>query len=275
MGTWGVAIFSDDLASDIRDAYVDMLSVGYDDQTAEQQIIAEFYPSIENTREEPIFWFALAAVEWKYGRLSDCVKSSALACIEEKTDLPYWNERDRSKREKVLADLAQKLRQTPPERKKVKKPALLKTDWVKGDVIAFRAEPELPDSKLFIILQVFDIQREYASNYIKDDRYMNELPIVGVYKWIGERIPAIEELLQKGFITSGILLPNGEIAGETSVTTLVVGNREYKKFDCYRIANDFSYLKIMNEAEIIRQTGIDLCGFEAIIASVKWECTHN
>lgn len=120
MGTWGVAIFSDDLASDIRDAYVDMLSVGYDDLKAEQDIITEFYPSIRNTREEPIFWIALASIEWKYGRISDFVKSRALEQIENKTDLPYWNERDRNKREKILDELALKLNQSPPERKKVK-----------------------------------------------------------------------------------------------------------------------------------------------------------
>lgn len=271
MGTWGVAIFSDDLASDIRDAYVDMLSVGYEDLKAEQDIITEFYPSIRNTREEPIFWIALASIEWKYGRISDFVKSRALEQIENKTDLPYWNERDRNKREKILDELALKLNQSPPERKKVKKPSLSKTDWKKDDIIAFNAEPD-SDNKSIVILQVFDIQKEYASNYVKNERYMNEFPIVGVYKWIGENIPSLKELLDRGFVSTEFLLPNGKCGGKIFTDKLVVGNQEYKKFHCRRITTDNSYLKLISEDEVIRQTGIDLCGFEAIVASVKHQC---
>ena len=61
MGAWGTAIFSDDLAEDIRSEYNALLSIGKDGHQAEKMLI-DYYSDILNkdSDDEPVFWFALA-----------------------------------------------------------------------------------------------------------------------------------------------------------------------------------------------------------------------
>ncbi len=46
MGAWGTAIFSDDLARDLRDAYRDLLADGHSGQQATKRLIDQFAQEI-------------------------------------------------------------------------------------------------------------------------------------------------------------------------------------------------------------------------------------
>jgi hypothetical protein len=91
MGAWGPAIFSDDIAQDIRTEYKYLLMYRSDEES-EQKIFDEFYSDLTNSDEESVFWFALALCEWKYGRLTDKVKNKALEFISNGEDLERWRD---------------------------------------------------------------------------------------------------------------------------------------------------------------------------------------
>ncbi|UKI12667.1 MAG: hypothetical protein L6V84_08405 [Oscillospiraceae bacterium] len=92
MSAWGTAIFSDDLAMDIRRDYGILLATGKENSEAEDMLI-KYYSSILNSHgpDEEVFWYALALSEWKKGRLSDFVKAKALRALDAGKDLERWN----------------------------------------------------------------------------------------------------------------------------------------------------------------------------------------
>src|SRR5262245_32153824 len=100
MGVLGTAIFSDDLAADVRDAFTDYVAQGLNAAAATEKLIAESASSLEDDEEAPVFWLALAATQWKLGRLIDNVRDRALQVIDSGEDLRRWKESDKSTIEK-------------------------------------------------------------------------------------------------------------------------------------------------------------------------------
>ncbi len=78
MGTWGVALFQDDLAADLRDEFRDLIGEGLSSTEATDRLKTEFASSLEDVDEKPVFWIALAHIQWKLGRLDEHTKHEAL-----------------------------------------------------------------------------------------------------------------------------------------------------------------------------------------------------
>src|SRR5215469_10167451 len=82
MGAWGTAVFSDDTACDVRDNYVDLIGDGLSGVEATKKLLREWAGSLDDPDEGPVFWLALAATQWKNGRLEDLVQQRALNIID-------------------------------------------------------------------------------------------------------------------------------------------------------------------------------------------------
>ena len=67
MGTWGTGLFDNDFANDVREDYLEKLRSGKTAEIASREMIESYLPAVEE--EEALFWFALAATQWEYGRL--------------------------------------------------------------------------------------------------------------------------------------------------------------------------------------------------------------
>ena len=74
MGTFGTTIFSDDFACDIRDELKEFIGDGITPEQATSQLRNEYSDSLKDDDEASVFWLALAATQWKTGRLLDNVK---------------------------------------------------------------------------------------------------------------------------------------------------------------------------------------------------------
>jgi hypothetical protein len=110
MGADGPAIFSDDFACDVRGEYRALLEDQVPDAEATQQIIAA-NPDLD-VDEEPVFWLALAATQWRIGRLENEVRARALDVIDSGRDLTRWEEagpRAVAKRAAALTALREQL----------------------------------------------------------------------------------------------------------------------------------------------------------------------
>lgn len=196
MGAWGPAIFSDDLAQDIRGEYNTLLSVGKSNAEAEQ-LLMSYYSVILNCddEEEDVFWFALALAEWNKGRLSELAKENALNALKRGRDLKRWvkNEKEYQQRKTVLQKLEKTLTSPQPPEKKVKKPMMRRCPWKEGSLLAYRISmnPQLvksPVYKKYVLIRVIRVNKEPVSKILRTELY-DETMMIGLYGWIGESIP--------------------------------------------------------------------------------------
>ena len=144
MGAWGVAIVSDDLAADLKGDFTDLIGDGLSTTDAVEKLIVQYRQSINDSDDGPVFWLALAAVQWKLGRLEERTKREALRVIDGGVDLLRWDDvSNRKKRATVLAELRERLLSPPPPPKRVPRRIRSANDWVVGEVVGF----QLPSGK--------------------------------------------------------------------------------------------------------------------------------
>ena len=145
MGAWGTAIFSDDTAADTRDTCTDFLADALTPPQATDRLIKESADILEDEDDAGVFWLALAATQWKLGRLVDSVRDRAIAIIESGTDLRRWEDNPRAEinqRKKHLEKLRKQLLSPPRQPKKVRAFAKSSTDFKKGDVATYRLDED-------------------------------------------------------------------------------------------------------------------------------------
>jgi hypothetical protein len=140
MGTWGIGIFSDDTAADVRDEYRDCLSQGMEGPAATDKVMSMFGDSLDDPDDGPPFWLALAATQVRYGRLEQRVRDRAIAIIESGSDLARFSGNPRLTRERSRVLNKLKANLVGPQRTpaKVRKEIPFECDWEPGEVIGFK-----------------------------------------------------------------------------------------------------------------------------------------
>jgi hypothetical protein len=183
MGIWGTALFSDDLASDLRAEFRDLIGEGLTTAAAVNRLKAEYKSSLRDPDEESVFWLALADTGWRLGRLDEEVLQNAVRVIESGQDLARWeNAAERKKREQILAKLQTRLRSAPPSPKRIAKTIKSANEWQKGEVIGFRLL-----SGRWVLLRVIGHHEDRGG----------KSAVCELLNWIGESIssaPAVEKM---------------------------------------------------------------------------------
>ena len=127
MGAWGVALFSDDTAADVRFSYR-ALQGRARRQGGDRSAVERLRRPNPGPRRRPGLRLALAAVQTRIGLLEDRVRSQALAVIDSGTDLARWeteNPKLVAKRRAILDTLRAELLapQRPPRKIRPYQPA--------------------------------------------------------------------------------------------------------------------------------------------------------
>lgn len=181
MGAWGPAIFSDDVACDIRSDYRELLEDGVDGAEATRRVIEDYQRQLDDD-EAHVLWLALAAAQAALGRLDDHVKLQALRVIDDGAGLHAWAEAGATELRRRKAAL-EKLRHTltgpqkPPT--KLVRPWSHVTDLSPGDVLAHR----LPDGRLALFrVARLDAQRSGTA------------PVLRRLDWTRTSIPSTRQL---------------------------------------------------------------------------------
>jgi hypothetical protein len=180
MGAWGPAIFSDDLACDIRGDYRELLEDEVPDDEACRRVI-ESYRHLDPD-EERVLWLALAATQSSLGRLDEHVRERALEVIDTGRGLELWKEagpRELAKRKAALSELRDQLTSLQPARKTVRRPWRYVTDLEPGDVLSFTAS-----NNAVAVLRVARV----------DEHRVNVAPIIQWLDWDGHTVPAGRKL---------------------------------------------------------------------------------
>lgn len=190
MGTWGVKLFDDDVALDVKDMYFDKLKRGLTNEEIYEIFKKEYLSEFED--DNAISWFALADCQWETGRLMPEVKECALYYIERGVDLLRWQEenpKEAVKRAKVLQDLKDKLNREQPLEKKIKVYKTTYCKWQIGDVYAYHlvgdfARKTKHFDKYLIMIKV--------GNSRDTPRYI--IPMLYVLKQIFDAPPSLDEI---------------------------------------------------------------------------------
>jgi hypothetical protein len=133
VGAWGVGLYSDDDALDLRNRWRELLDVGFEARDVGRRIVEE-YGTLDE--EETVFWLALADLSWRAGRLTPDLRRRALRIIDRGLDLERWDDpRLRRARARVLAVLARTLasRMPAPRPPRPKHPC----DWRPGELVVW------------------------------------------------------------------------------------------------------------------------------------------
>ncbi|WP_291038566.1 hypothetical protein [Herbiconiux sp.] len=131
-------MFSDDVAEDVRSVYRALLEEKVEDVEAARRTVAEFAGLDED--ELDVLWIALAAAQFRYGRLDDEVRDRAIRIIDSGSDARRWSEasvKDQKKRRDVLAKLRGQLVGPQKARSAVRAPWRSETDLEIGSVLAY------------------------------------------------------------------------------------------------------------------------------------------
>lgn len=179
MGTWGTAIFSDDLAADVRGDWRDAILEGATVEDATSQLIRGYEGTLADMDESKVFWLALAAAQMETGRLLAEVRDRALTIIDEGGDVARWAEQDGNlarQRERVLARLAEKLRGPQPTPKRLRSPRPLAVQFELGDVILLRNEAAGSEA-LFVVVDLMEYPRGHLH------------PVIEALLWEGGEVP--------------------------------------------------------------------------------------
>jgi hypothetical protein len=143
VSAWGPAIFSDDLACDVRDDYRELIEDGVDDDQAVDALLGRYYDVAGDPGDGPVFWLALSLTQSKVGRLREDVKRRALTIIDAGAELDRWDDpATRRKREAALEKARATLEGPQPERKRLRRPSRHETSLNSGEVLAIDVDRE-------------------------------------------------------------------------------------------------------------------------------------
>ena len=188
MGAWGTGLYSNDVSSDVRGDYRDALHFGKTNEEATAETIQKNKELI-GSEDEELLWFSLADTQWNYGRLTPEIKEKALFFIENDADDRWETKRDQEAWKKTLEKLKTKLLTEQPPQKAVRIYHPFRCEWALGDVFAYRFESDI--SKECGFYNKYIVFRKVCEC---DSWPPGIIPIVNVYKWIGDTPPALSDL---------------------------------------------------------------------------------
>jgi hypothetical protein len=137
MGAWGPGLFSDDLACDVRGEFRDLIGEGLTTEQATQQILAS-YPSPDDDPDKgSVVLIALAATQWKTGRLLDPIRDQAVALIDAGADLDRWDGDDARSRQRALAKVREQLLSPQRAPVRIARRRRAATPFEAGDVLLY------------------------------------------------------------------------------------------------------------------------------------------
>lgn len=175
MGTWGTALYSDDLAADLRGDFKDLVGEGRTAEEALDRLLADYEEPIRDPDERAVFWLAVADTAWRLGRPLARATAEANAVIRSGRDLQRWeSQAERKKRSTVLIQLEERLRTDPPPPRKVPRRFVPDNQWAVGEVLSFRLL-----SGRYALFRVIGHHRDKGGRHA----------VCEVLDWIGDDLP--------------------------------------------------------------------------------------
>lgn len=179
----------DDLASDMRADYRDMLTYGWSPEDAEKEMITVYMGDLLED-EELIAWCILAKEEWSHGcRPGKFVLDKTIQEIDRElqSDPGKCSKSEEEYRTRLKA-LKEQLLSDPPMMRKLQKKKPVLSPWKLGDCVAVKMTSDIfphLDGQ-YGILRTVEIAKSRQSRYSTVE---NEVPWLAPLFWYGSEIP--------------------------------------------------------------------------------------
>ncbi|MBL8215442.1 MAG: hypothetical protein JNK87_32275 [Bryobacterales bacterium] len=220
MGAWGVGIFDDDVACEIRELYRDLLGDGYAPDQVRDAILQHWSAFLEDVNAGPVIVLALALTQWKLGRLDDGMRERALSVIRTGAATVAWEGTgDLHKREAALAKAEQTLLSPQPAARKLRKRFRDTCDWQRGELISYRLL-----SGNLVVFRMLGCHTDRGGS----------TPVVEVLDWVGAELPP-PEVLHRCAVRTSDSGPGTHGYPET-VTQLFLGRMSERQLPVKRVA---------------------------------------
>ncbi len=199
MGAWGIKLYQNDIAEDVKDEYVTKLRFGYSNEEITENMIKK-YNYGKYDEDTVVFYLALADMQWQYGMLLEKVKERAIFYIDNEVDLEFWREDAKmlEKRRKVLNDLREKLNTQNSKPKHPSKISSTVAPYNVGDLLLYQIKSDsLKDNKWYnhyVLFRVIGKSRSYLA-YLPKDKMYYEGNVLAIYNWVGIKYNG--EILEK------------------------------------------------------------------------------
>ena len=92
MGAWGVGIREDDFVCDVEGAFQDFLKDGNTVEQATSHVQQQFGGAIDDADDGPLFWIAVADMQWTYGDIQPAVLSRVAEIVDRDLGMERWGE---------------------------------------------------------------------------------------------------------------------------------------------------------------------------------------
>jgi hypothetical protein len=136
-GTWGVGVFDNDGALDLRADFRELVAAGATPDEATDRLIAENELSRPPDRYEGLDWLGLAVTQWRLGRVVDHVRDTALRVIERELARPLFRGPDRRRRAAVLMRTREQLTSPAPAPRPVRLAPVAESPFRPGDMLRY------------------------------------------------------------------------------------------------------------------------------------------
>lgn len=146
MGIWGFELYQNDTSLDVKDEFEELFNAGKTAQEITNKLMEDHISIMGDSIEEPLFWFALADIQWDFGVLLPAVKEQALHWIEKGCSMSKCETNSlatKEQRKRVLRNLQVKLLSPQPPAKKIAQKRLYTCQWKQNDIFAYRLESNL------------------------------------------------------------------------------------------------------------------------------------
>jgi hypothetical protein len=141
MGSWSTGVFGNDLASDVRGEYRELIEDGTPDAEALQKVLGGFAQDVDDPDNGTCFWTGLAAAQMELGRLDPVVRDRTVAVIDARGDVHMWDETGfANKRRAVLLKLRGRLIGPQKAAVRVRPPLRVPCPVQAGDVFLLTLE---------------------------------------------------------------------------------------------------------------------------------------
>lgn len=160
MGSWGVGIFSNDDAADVREDFRDLIADGLDVEAATRRLQDEYGIGERGTADND-FWLALAAAQHEVGHVSPSVIQRALEIIDDPAEMDRWAPTDRPRRAATLGTLRTTLESAPPAPGRLRPRTKVDTSLKAGRHVVV----PLHDGQRGILLRITRITQDRGGRY--------------------------------------------------------------------------------------------------------------
>lgn len=140
MGAWGYGIRQDDFVCDVIGVFEDLLKAGKSVPEATEAVRSKFTAEMKGADDGPLFWIALAEMQWTYGELEPQILNRVKEDLDSGRSLALWTDDQRglAGRRAALEKFISKIGQPNRRLKKPPKIVVRAPKFRPGDCLSIR-----------------------------------------------------------------------------------------------------------------------------------------